>query len=215
MMTPTPSASAMNMIAALLEQRTGQQIAANRAWRIETALKPLLRMRGLDTLDDEALNRFLMERLPVSMKPTGYQLVEAFPTTPNGKIDYKALARSVRGKQDEQVVRKPATDLEQQVLDIWRDVLRQDAISTTSSFFDIGGDSLLLVEVRNRIKQRFGLQVATTTLFEYPTIASLAGFLARQQPADADLEGIRQRAEQQRQAMGRPRQASREVQPNV
>lgn len=167
------------------------------------------------TLDDEALNRFLMERLPVSMKPTGYQLVEAFPTTPNGKIDYKALARSVRGKQDEQVVRKPATNLEQQVLDIWRDVLRQDAISTTSSFFDIGGDSLLLVEVRNRIKQKFGLQVATTTLFEYPTIASLAGFLARQQPADADLEGIRQRAEQQRQAMGRRRHASREVQPNV
>ena len=52
MITPTPSASAMNMIAALLEQRTGQQIAANRAWRIETALKPVLRMRGLETLDD-------------------------------------------------------------------------------------------------------------------------------------------------------------------
>jgi chemotaxis protein methyltransferase CheR len=52
MITPTPSASAMNMIAALLEQRTGQQIAANRAWRIETALKPLLRTRGLETLDD-------------------------------------------------------------------------------------------------------------------------------------------------------------------
>lgn len=52
MITPTPSASAMNMIAALLEQRTGQQIAANRAWRIETALKPILRLRGLETLDD-------------------------------------------------------------------------------------------------------------------------------------------------------------------
>jgi chemotaxis protein methyltransferase CheR len=42
---------AMNMIAALLEQRTGQQIAANRAWRIETALKPVLRARGLASLD--------------------------------------------------------------------------------------------------------------------------------------------------------------------
>lgn len=46
------SSSAMNMIAALLEQRAGQQIAANRAWRIETALKPLLRARGLKTLDE-------------------------------------------------------------------------------------------------------------------------------------------------------------------
>ena len=53
-MLPTPSASsgAMNMIAALLEQRTGQQIAANRAWRIETALKPILRSRGLNTLEE-------------------------------------------------------------------------------------------------------------------------------------------------------------------
>lgn len=46
------NSGAMNMIAALLEQRTGQQIAANRAWRIETALKPLLRARGLTTLDE-------------------------------------------------------------------------------------------------------------------------------------------------------------------
>ncbi|WP_240953597.1 protein-glutamate O-methyltransferase CheR [Sphingomonas sp. G-3-2-10] len=52
--TPSPASSsaANNMIAALLEQRTGQQIAANRAWRIETALKPLLRERGLHTLDE-------------------------------------------------------------------------------------------------------------------------------------------------------------------
>jgi len=48
----TTSSSAMNMIAALLEQRTGQQLAANRAWRIETALKPLLRQHNLETLDD-------------------------------------------------------------------------------------------------------------------------------------------------------------------
>jgi chemotaxis protein methyltransferase CheR len=46
------SSTAMNMIAALLEQRTGQQLAANRAWRIETALKPLLRQHNLETLDD-------------------------------------------------------------------------------------------------------------------------------------------------------------------
>ncbi len=49
---PTTSTAAMNMIAALLEQRTGQQIAANRTWRIETALKPVLRARGIATLDE-------------------------------------------------------------------------------------------------------------------------------------------------------------------
>jgi chemotaxis protein methyltransferase CheR len=50
--TPIASAGAMNMIASLLEQRAGQQIAANRTWRIETALKPILRERGLANLDE-------------------------------------------------------------------------------------------------------------------------------------------------------------------
>jgi len=49
--TPAASSGSMNIISALLEQRTGQQIAANRAWRIETALKPLLREKGLASLD--------------------------------------------------------------------------------------------------------------------------------------------------------------------
>ena len=45
------SPGALNVIAALLEHRTGQQIAANRAWRVETALKPVLREHGMTTLD--------------------------------------------------------------------------------------------------------------------------------------------------------------------
>ena len=55
MMNPPPFArpkGALNVLAALLESRTGQQIAANREWRIETALKPLIRENGLDTLDE-------------------------------------------------------------------------------------------------------------------------------------------------------------------
>lgn len=55
------SSGAMNMIAALLEQRAGQQIAANRAWRIETALKPVLRARGLETLE-ELVGRLIAAR---------------------------------------------------------------------------------------------------------------------------------------------------------
>jgi chemotaxis protein methyltransferase CheR len=53
-MAPARPTGAMHIFAALLEQRTGQQIAANREWRIETALKPVLRERGLETLDDLA-----------------------------------------------------------------------------------------------------------------------------------------------------------------
>ncbi len=61
--TPTGSSSAMNLIASLLEHRTGQQIAANRAWRIETALKPVLRARDLTTLD-ELVTHLISARTP-------------------------------------------------------------------------------------------------------------------------------------------------------
>ncbi len=60
---PLRSSGAMNVIAALLESRTGQQIDAGRAWRIETALKPVLRARGIDTLD-ELVKRVLDGRAP-------------------------------------------------------------------------------------------------------------------------------------------------------
>ncbi|HVI98565.1 MAG TPA: protein-glutamate O-methyltransferase CheR [Sphingomonas sp.] len=60
---PVRSSGAMNVIAALLESRTGQQIDANRAWRIETALKPVLRARGLGSLD-ELVKRILDGRAP-------------------------------------------------------------------------------------------------------------------------------------------------------
>jgi len=159
-------------------------------------------------LDDEALDRHLLQRLPAYMKPTGYQVLAGFPTTANGKIDYRALSRPIRNRGGSGNLKKPANAMEQQLLEIWCETLGQDAISTTSSFFEIGGDSLLLVEVRNLIKQRLGLHVATTVLFEHPSITALAQFLSSQGSEQAGLNDASSRAQRQRQALRQQRGAN-------
>ncbi|RQP22643.1 non-ribosomal peptide synthetase [Piscinibacter terrae] len=166
-------------------------------------------------LDDEALDRHLLQRLPAYMKPTGYQVLAEFPTTANGKIDYRALSRPIRGRGGSGSIKKPANALEQQLLDIWCETLGQDAISTTSSFFEIGGDSLLLVEVRNLIKQRLGLHVATTVLFEHPSITALAQFLSSQDPQQGGLTDASSRAQRQRQALRQQRGANQGAREHV
>jgi amino acid adenylation domain-containing protein len=169
---------------------------------------------AVSALDEDALDAYLLARLPSYMKPTAYQVLDEFPQTANGKIDYRALSRPVRGGAKTQV-QKPANALEAQILQIWQSVLDVDTVSTNVSFFDAGGDSLLLVEVRNQIKAQLGRQVATTTLFEHPTIASLARFLAQDMGEQPDLSSVSDRAERQRKALRKQRVVKQGVQEHV
>jgi acyl carrier protein len=84
---------------------------------------------------------------------------------------------------------------------IWSDVLGNSDFGINNSFFDVGGDSLLLVEVRNKIKQKLQRHVATTVLFEYPTISTLAKFLDGDENNDVETDAIEEHAKRQRQAM--------------
>jgi acyl carrier protein len=70
--------------------------------------------------------------------------------------------------------------LEADVLAIWRDVLRRDEIGVHDSFFDLGGDSMLLLRVAGRLNRHLGWEVRINDLFRYPTVESLAGHLAGQ-----------------------------------
>jgi SAM-dependent methyltransferase/acyl carrier protein len=169
---------------------------------------------AVSALDEDALDAYLLARLPSYMKPSAYQVLDEFPQTANGKIDYRALSRPVRGGAKAQI-QKPANALEAQILEIWQRVLDVDAVSTNVSFFDAGGDSLLLVEVRNQIKAQLGKQVATTTLFEHPTITSLARFLAQDMGDQPDLSSAADRAERQRKALRKQRVVKQGVQEHV
>ncbi|AKT41320.1 hybrid non-ribosomal peptide synthetase/type I polyketide synthase [Chondromyces crocatus] len=124
------------------------------------------------------LRSFLQERLPEYMVPSTVTPLEALPLTPNGKIDRRALPDPEGLRPELRVAYEaPRTDVEKLVAGVWRDVLQIEKVGLHDSFFDLGGHSLLLTQVRTRLKELLRRDVPITGLFRHPTIATLAHYL--------------------------------------
>jgi amino acid adenylation domain-containing protein len=144
------------------------------------------------------LRAFLRERLPEPVVPGLYVSLEAWPLTPNGKVDRKALpppAGTAPQAQDTEPRREdaaPRSALERRIAGIWREVLGVDRVGARDNFFDLGGHSLLLGRVHARLRDELGLDVSMVDLLRHSTVASLAAFL-RDEHGDKAAPGRRSR----------------------
>lgn len=146
---------------------------------------------GLTYLDEAALRSQLEARLPPYMLPPRIEVVDALPLTDNGKVDRKTMrswlsaVTETTNPQDSDL-RDP---LEQRLGELWSEVLDVARIGRHDSFFQIGGDSLLISQLVSRIHERFSeaknLQFNQTMrqILRHPTIAELAEFLRRSSQA--------------------------------
>ncbi len=120
----------------------------------------------------------LMERLPAYMIPSAFVLLDALPLTPNGKIDRHALpAPDAASFLTGGPLVAPTDPLQERLVEIWQDLLRVQPIGVTDNFFHLGAHSLLAVRLIAVVEQAFGQRLSLATLFEEPTIASLAAVL--------------------------------------
>jgi amino acid adenylation domain-containing protein/FkbM family methyltransferase len=122
--------------------------------------------------------RFMLrEKLPDYMIPSAFVLLDALPLTPNGKLDHRALPppEGVRPALEKTYV-SPQTALEQDLAEVWQQVLQLDKVGVYDNFFDLGGHSLLTVQVFNALRTRFP-ELSLVDLFQYPTIHTLAEHL--------------------------------------
>lgn len=152
----------------------------------------------------EALRRFLRERLPFYMVPLAFVVLEKLPLTPNGKIDRKhlplpehagELARSSEFCQ-------PRSETEEKIAKIWREELRLENIGIHENFFDAGGYSFLLVKVCNRLRELFEREIKVVDLFQYPTIAAFAAFVANDGAAGGtNFDDLADRAAKRKQVL--------------
>ena len=120
------------------------------------------------------LRTYLLERLPDYMVPAAFVFLDRLPVTPNGKVDREALPAPEGERQLENPCVAPTTELEHQLAEIWREVLAVNSVGVRDNFFDLGGHSLLLLQVQNRLSEQLGFPVPAVELFQYPTIESLA-----------------------------------------
>jgi amino acid adenylation domain-containing protein len=128
-----------------------------------------------------ALRALLREHLPPWMVPASFTVLDALPLNPNGKVDRKALPAPVRTPSASAAapLLRPQTALEQQIAEIWQTVLKRDQVGIDDNFFDLGGHSLLLLQVLGRLREQLGRALPVVTLFQYPTIQALAAHLSR------------------------------------
>ncbi|MGW3809598.1 AMP-binding protein, partial [Micromonospora sp. NPDC005113] len=122
-------------------------------------------------VDPAALRAALARQLPEYTLPRAVVPVAEFPLTTSGKVDERALPDPARAVPPGD---RPATPTERVVHDIWCAVLGRDMVGRTDSFFDVGGQSLLLGQVQQRLAERFGVAVPLLRLFDHPTVAAQA-----------------------------------------
>ncbi len=134
------------------------------------------------------LRRFLGGWLPEHMVPGTFVVLDALPLTPSGKVDRKALPAPERPMQGADFV-PPRNPVETQLAEIWGQVLGVEQVGVHSNFFELGGDSILSIQVVARASQA-GLHLSVKQIFQYPTITELAAVVGTDSKIDAEQETV-------------------------
>ncbi|HEY3787707.1 MAG TPA: non-ribosomal peptide synthetase, partial [Urbifossiella sp.] len=153
------------------------------------------------------IRAFLAAKLPEYMIPSSFMPLETLPLNANGKVDRKALPLPEAARPNlNAAYLAPESGTEKVIAALWTEVLRMDKVGIRDNFFDLGGNSVMIVRIHHRLKQHLGRDFPLIALFQYPTIDTLAQFL---HPKDAASEkpqaAILDRATKQREALAQRR----------
>jgi amino acid adenylation domain-containing protein len=126
-------------------------------------------------LNVSELRRQLKLKLPDYMIPAAFVLRDDFPLTPNSKVDRRALPPPEQTRAElEATYVAPTTETECTIASIWQEVLHLQRIGIHDNFFDVGGHSLLALQVMSRVHEKLGVEVPLRTIFQTATVAGLA-----------------------------------------
>ncbi|MFJ5519193.1 amino acid adenylation domain-containing protein, partial [Streptomyces griseoluteus] len=140
--------------------------------RLVAYVVPVAGASVAEGVDPAEVRKYVGERLPEFMVPTAVVVLDALPVTVNGKLDRNALpvpdfSSVVSGG-------KPRDARERTLCDLFAEVLGLDRVGVEDSFFDLGGHSLLVTRLINRIRTDMGVELPLRALFEAPNVALLA-----------------------------------------
>ena len=123
------------------------------------------------------MQEFLREKTPAHMVPSAFVALESLPLTTSGKIDRKALPASEATGLSKKAFVPPRSTTEIAIAEMWSELLGVKEIGIEDDFFDVGGHSLLGIQLMWKLRRRFGRSVPVTTLFAKRTIAELAALI--------------------------------------
>ncbi|MDZ8261463.1 non-ribosomal peptide synthetase [Nostoc sp. ChiQUE01b] len=146
------------------------------------------------------LRGFLKEKLPEYMLPSAFVMLDTLPLTPNGKVDRRAL-RAPENLRPELTApfQAPQSDIEKIIAQAWQEVLHLEKVGINDNFFDLGGHSLLIVELNHKLKKDLSKDISIVEIFQNPTINLLAEYLKQRFKPQSFLEPINNRVKKRRQ----------------
>ncbi|HNC43074.1 MAG TPA: condensation domain-containing protein, partial [Acidobacteriota bacterium] len=131
---------------------------------------------------------FLQPHLPEFMLPSAVVVLPELPRLPNGKTDRRALPapdQSLFGTN--RSVDLPRTPLEEMLIELWKQVLKVEAIGIHDNFFVLGGHSLLATQLITRLRKTFEIELPLKRIFEAQTVAQLAAIITQAQAQSVQL----------------------------
>ncbi len=126
-----------------------------------------------ENLNSESLKSFLSELLPSYMIPNHFIPINEIPLSANGKIDRNLLPKINWSKSINKITR-PQSTIEKKIALIWMEILQLDNVSADYNFFELGGNSLTVIQVMMRLNKQYGIVIPLKVMFEFPTISLLA-----------------------------------------
>ncbi|BAY99593.1 amino acid adenylation domain protein [Tolypothrix tenuis PCC 7101] len=147
------------------------------------------------------LRNYLQGILPNYMIPTLFVQLDVMPLLPNGKINRSALPIPTDLRPTIAVnYQAPRSETERAIANIWQEVLKLEKVGINDNFFDLGGHSLLIVQVKQKLDAALNKEISIIELFQHPTIDSLAKYLIQDSKQDSPWQSIRERTQKQRTA---------------
>ncbi len=124
---------------------------------------------------DRYISEQIKNQLPYYMVPETYIKLTHLPLTANGKIDYQSLPLPDFNLKKKYIA--PETPLEKDIVQIWQEILQIERVGLQDDFFKLGGNSLLAIQMANKLNKKTGIHVKVTELFKYKTIVALSEIL--------------------------------------
>ena len=150
------------------------------------------------------MREYLEKKLPEYMVPSAFVTLKELPLNANGKLDTRRLP-SPESFQIESPAHyvAPRTDTERAIAAVWQEVLSLARVSMDHSFFDVGGDSAMMVRVQNKLTRVLQKEIPITAMFTHPTVPALAAFLDQWNGGRSSFEPIEERARRQKESLRR------------
>ncbi len=138
-------------------------------------------------LEAAVLRAELARQMAEYMVPSAFVTLDAFPLTPNGKLDRKVLPAPDGAALAARAYMAPQGDAEEAIAAIWQELLGVERVGRHDHFFELGGHSLLAMQYLARLRQELGIDLTVRALFTEPTLAEQAGLAQAAQPAAMDV----------------------------